>query len=42
MTLAELAAAYALPWTLWQRLDGFKPVAVEQVLEQDVARAAQD
>lgn len=42
MTLAELAVAYALTWTLWQRLEGFKPVAVEQVLEQEFARAAQD
>jgi hypothetical protein len=42
MTPAELAVAYALPWTLWQRLDGCKPLAVEQVLEQAFARAAQD
>jgi amino acid transporter len=37
-----LTALYAVGWTLLKRLDGFKPVAVEQVLEQELSRAVRE
>jgi amino acid transporter len=40
-SMLALTAVYAVAWTLWRRLDGFTPVPVEQVLEQEFARVAE-